>query len=281
MSPAEIWCNEAQERYVLAIPPGRLAEFSAMCERERCPFAVVGVTTGETRLVVSDSHFGNEPVNMDMDALLGKPPRMTRDVDRLPPLPVPFDATAVDLKEAAYRVLRLPAVADKSFLITIGDRSVGGLTARDQMVGPWQVPVCRRRGDPDVVSRLSRRSLRDRRARAAGGDRRARFGPHGRRRSADQPRRRRHRDARRRQAVRQLDGRRRLPRRGCPPVRHRAGGFRSSASRSVSRSRSARIRCRCAPAWRKRRRQRRKQVVSPLSLIVTGFARGAAMRAGR
>jgi phosphoribosylformylglycinamidine synthase len=139
MSPAEIWCNEAQERYVLAMAPGRLAEFSALCERERCPSAIVGVTTAETRLVVSDSHFGNEPVNMDMDALLGKPPRMTRAVDRLPPLTVPFDATAVDLQEAAYSVLRLPAVADKSFLITIGDRSVGGLTARDQMVGPWQV----------------------------------------------------------------------------------------------------------------------------------------------
>ncbi|SBT06959.1 phosphoribosylformyl-glycineamide synthetase [Candidatus Accumulibacter aalborgensis] len=140
MSPAEIWCNEAQERYVLAIAPGRLAEFSAFCERERCPFAVVGVTRSDGRLVVADTHFDNHPVDMEMDALLGKPPRMTRNVTHLPPLAVPFDATAVDLKEAAYRVLRLPAVADKTFLITIGDRSVGGLTARDQMVGPWQVP---------------------------------------------------------------------------------------------------------------------------------------------
>jgi phosphoribosylformylglycinamidine synthase len=140
MSPAEIWCNEAQERYVLAIAPSRLAEFSALCERERCPFAVVGVTTHEKRLLVADSHFGNHPVDMDMDALLGKPPRMTRTATHLPPLCVPFDATEVDLKEAAYRVLRLPAVADKTFLISIGDRSVGGLTARDQMVGPWQLP---------------------------------------------------------------------------------------------------------------------------------------------
>ncbi len=141
MSPAEIWSNEAQERYVLAIPPGRLPEFKAMCERERCPFAVVGVATDDNRLRVTDRHFGNNPVDMDMEALLGKPPRMTRDVVHLPSPAVPFDPTSVELKEAAYRVLRLPAVADKTFLISIGDRSVGGMTARDQMVGPWQVPV--------------------------------------------------------------------------------------------------------------------------------------------
>jgi phosphoribosylformylglycinamidine synthase len=141
MSPAEIWSNEAQERYVLAIPPSRLPEFAALCERERCPFAVVGVATDDNRLTVADRHFSNNPVDMDMDALLGKPPRMTRDAVHLPSLSVPFDAGSVDLKDAVYRVLRLPAVADKTFLITIGDRSVGGLTARDQMVGPWQVPV--------------------------------------------------------------------------------------------------------------------------------------------
>ena len=140
MSPAEIWCNEAQERYVLAIAPGRLPEFTALCERERCPFAVVGATTGDQRLIVADRHFGNDPVDMDMEALLGKPPRMTRTATHLPPLTVPFDSTTVELREAAFRVLRLPSVADKTFLITIGDRSVGGLTARDQMVGPWQVP---------------------------------------------------------------------------------------------------------------------------------------------
>ena len=141
MSPAEIWSNESQERYVLAIPPSRLPEFEAMCERERCPFAVVGKATDDNRLVVADRHFGNDPVDMDMDALLGKPPRLTRDVARLPGAEIALDATTIDLKDAAYRVLRLPAVADKTFLVTIGDRSVGGMTARDQMVGPWQVPV--------------------------------------------------------------------------------------------------------------------------------------------
>lgn len=141
MSPAEIWCNEAQERYVLAIPPSRLPEFEAICARERCPFAVVGVASDDDRLVLSDRHFGNKPVDMDMEALLGKPPRMTRDVVRQPSVSVPFDPTDVTLKDAVYRVLRLPAVADKTFLISIGDRTVGGLTARDQMVGPWQVPV--------------------------------------------------------------------------------------------------------------------------------------------
>ena len=141
MSPAEIWCNEAQERYVMALPPSRLEEFAHLCERERCPFAVVGQTTAENRLIVADRHYDNNPVDMDMEALLGKPPRMTRDVVHLPPVVVPFDPTSVELKDAAYRVLRLPAVADKTFLISIGDRSVGGLTARDQMVGPWQVPV--------------------------------------------------------------------------------------------------------------------------------------------
>ena len=141
MSPAEIWSNEAQERYVMAVPKSRLPEFQAFCERERCPFAVVGVATDDNRLIVADRHFGNNPVDMDMDALLGKPPRMTRDVTRLPTVDVPFDPTSVELKEAAYRVLRLPAVANKTFLISIGDRTVGGMTARDQMVGPWQVPV--------------------------------------------------------------------------------------------------------------------------------------------
>ncbi|MDR1710092.1 MAG: phosphoribosylformylglycinamidine synthase [Candidatus Accumulibacter sp.] len=141
MSPAEIWSNESQERYVLAIPPARLPEFGEICLRERCPFAIVGVTRDDGRLIVADEHFGDTPVDMDMAALLGKPPRMTRDVARRPGFAAPFDTRAIDVKEAAYRVLRLPAVADKTFLVTIGDRSVGGLTARDQMVGPWQVPV--------------------------------------------------------------------------------------------------------------------------------------------
>ncbi|MBK7134686.1 MAG: phosphoribosylformylglycinamidine synthase [Rhodocyclales bacterium] len=141
MSPREIWCNEAQERYVLAIAADRLDEFRAICERERCPFAVLGEATADGRLVVSDSHFGNDAVDMDMQVLLGKPPKMTRDVARRARQLPPFDAAAFDLKEAAFRVLRMPSVAAKHFLITIGDRTVGGMTARDQMVGPWQVPV--------------------------------------------------------------------------------------------------------------------------------------------
>jgi phosphoribosylformylglycinamidine synthase len=140
MSPMAIWCNEAQERYVLAIAVEQLDVFAAICARERCPWAAVGETTAERRLLVTDRMFDNAPVDMPVEVLLGKPPRMTRTAsriaragDELPP--------AIDLREAALRVLRLPAVADKTFLVTIGDRSVGGLTARDQMVGPWQVPV--------------------------------------------------------------------------------------------------------------------------------------------
>ncbi|MBP8195259.1 MAG: phosphoribosylformylglycinamidine synthase, partial [Azonexus sp.] len=138
MSPAEIWSNESQERYVLAIPPNRIGEFQAMCERERCPFAVVGEATGDGHLTVTDAHFGVNPVDMEMEALLGKPPRMTRDVTSQPSTFVPFDAVSIELKDAAYRLMRLPTIADKTFLISIGDRSVGGMTARDQMVGPWQ-----------------------------------------------------------------------------------------------------------------------------------------------
>src|SRR5574343_559499 len=141
MSPAEIWSNESQERYVLAIPPGRIDEFRALCERERCPFAVVGEATGDGHLTVTDRHFNVNPVDMEMEALLGKPRRMTRDVTTLPSSFVPFDAVSLELKDAAYRLMKLPTIADKTFLISIGDRSVGGMTARDQMVGPWQVPV--------------------------------------------------------------------------------------------------------------------------------------------
>jgi len=141
MAPREIWCNEAQERYVLAIAPADLDAFREICERERCPFAVVGRATADHRLVVADPAFGNEPVAMDLDVLLGKPPRLTRDVRRLARTLPPLDLAGLTLREAAYRVLQLPAVADKTFLVTIGDRSVGGLCARDPMVGPWQVPV--------------------------------------------------------------------------------------------------------------------------------------------
>ena len=141
MSPVQIWCNEAQERYVLAIAPADLEHFRAICERERCPFAVVGEATDDGMLTVSDPVFANKPVDMELAVLLGKPPRMTRNVTHVKRELPAFDAAAVDLKEAAYRVLRMPAVADKTFLISIGDRTVGGMTARDQMVGPWQVPV--------------------------------------------------------------------------------------------------------------------------------------------
>ncbi|MEW5786373.1 MAG: phosphoribosylformylglycinamidine synthase [Pseudomonadota bacterium] len=141
MSPREIWCNEAQERYVLAVAAKDLPRFKALCERERCPFAVVGKASRDGQLVVTDRHFKNAPVDMPMDVLLGKPPRMTRNVKHVAPTLKPFTAAGLNLKEAAYRVLRHPTVANKSFLITIGDRTVGGFTARDQFVGPWQMPV--------------------------------------------------------------------------------------------------------------------------------------------
>ena len=141
MSPLQIWCNEAQERYVLAIAPKDLERFRAICERERCPFAVVGTATADGQLQVHDRVFNNNPVDMEMSVLLGKPPKMLRDVKRIVREGQVFDASGLDVREALYRVLRLPTVADKTFLISIGDRTVGGMTARDQMVGPWQVPV--------------------------------------------------------------------------------------------------------------------------------------------
>ncbi|AAZ96582.1 phosphoribosylformylglycinamidine synthase [Thiobacillus denitrificans ATCC 25259] len=141
MSPREIWCNEAQERYVLAIPPARLAEFRAICERERCPFAVLGEATEANHLLVTDTHFDNAPVDVSLDVILGKPPRMTREVAHQQALPAPLALDGIELRDAVYRVLAMPGVASKMFLISIGDRSVGGLTARDQCVGPWQVPV--------------------------------------------------------------------------------------------------------------------------------------------
>jgi phosphoribosylformylglycinamidine synthase len=141
MSPREIWSNESQERYVLAISPDDIDGFSAICARERCPFAVLGTASDDGRLVVSDRYFSNTPVDMEMKVLLGKPPKMTRDVSRRAVHLPPFEVTELDLGDAALRVLRNPAVASKRFLITIGDRSVGGLIVRDQLVGPWQMPV--------------------------------------------------------------------------------------------------------------------------------------------
>ncbi|MFM9911956.1 MAG: phosphoribosylformylglycinamidine synthase [Methylophilaceae bacterium] len=141
MSPKELWCNEAQERYVLAVLPEHVELFKQLCERERCPFAIVGVATEQKHLTVADSHFDNKPVELDLSVLLGKPPKMTRDVQRQSRQLPAFDYSEISVTEAAQRVLRLPGVADKTFLITIGDRTVTGLVARDQMVGPWQVPV--------------------------------------------------------------------------------------------------------------------------------------------
>jgi phosphoribosylformylglycinamidine synthase len=141
MAPKEIWSNESQERYVLAIAPGDLTLFQALCERERCPYAVVGTATEERQLKLIDPEMGNAPVDMPMDVLLGKPPKMQRDVHHVQNEFPAIDLTGIQLDEAAKRVLLLPTVGDKSFLITIGDRTVGGMTVRDQMVGPWQVPV--------------------------------------------------------------------------------------------------------------------------------------------
>ena len=141
MTPREVWCNESQERYVLAIAAESLAEFDAICRRERCPYAVLGPATDDGRLVVRDPVFGNEPVDMQLEALLGKAPKMLRDVRRARPDRRRIDLSDVELSEACYRVLRHPTVANKTFLISIGDRTVGGLCARDPFVGPWQTPV--------------------------------------------------------------------------------------------------------------------------------------------
>jgi phosphoribosylformylglycinamidine synthase len=141
MSPLQVWCNEAQERYVLALRADRLDMFGRLCERERCPFAVLGTATADLELVVDDSLLGNRPVAMDLPVLLGRPPKMTRNVRRLLRTLPPLSLERVELKDAALRVLRLPAVAGKTFLISIGDRTVGGLCSRDPFIGPWQVPV--------------------------------------------------------------------------------------------------------------------------------------------
>jgi phosphoribosylformylglycinamidine synthase len=140
MSPVEIWCNEAQERYVLAIAPESVDSFTAICERERCPFAIVGEATEQLHLTLNDEEFDNQPIDLPMDVLFGKAPKMHRDVTSADTVKKPVDITD-SVNEAVDRVLSLPAVADKTFLITIGDRTVGGLVNRDQMVGPWQVPV--------------------------------------------------------------------------------------------------------------------------------------------
>jgi phosphoribosylformylglycinamidine synthase len=141
MSPLEIWCNESQERYVMAVAPENLDLFDALCRRERCPYAVIGEATEAHHLELGDSYFDDKPVDLPMEVLFGKPPRMHRSVARSSFTKPIFDSTKIDLHDAIRRVLRLPSVGSKSFLITIGDRTITGLVARDQMVGPWQVPV--------------------------------------------------------------------------------------------------------------------------------------------
>ena len=141
LAPKEIWCNESQERYVMAVRADAMDRFRALCERERCPFAIVGVATDEPRLILDDPTGGDRPIDMPMEVLLGKPPRMERDVRRVERRGQPLTLGGVTLEQAAFDVLRHPTVASKRFLVTIGDRTVGGLSHRDQMVGPWQVPV--------------------------------------------------------------------------------------------------------------------------------------------
>lgn len=141
MSPMAIWCNEAQERYVLVIDKKRRSEFITICERERCPYSLVGNLDSSKNLTVTDRHFDNKPVDIPMEVLLGKPPKMVRKVRRIIPKAQSLNLNGLQLEEAIDRVLRFPAVADKSFLIHIGDRTVGGLSVRDQLIGPWQVPV--------------------------------------------------------------------------------------------------------------------------------------------
>ena len=141
MSPLEIWCNESQERYVMAVAEADMERFDTICRRERCPYAVIGEATEEHHLELADSYFDDRPVDLSMDVLFGKPPRMHRSVTRSSFTKPIFDSQRIDLDDAVRRILRLPSVGSKSFLITIGDRTITGLVARDQMVGPWQVPV--------------------------------------------------------------------------------------------------------------------------------------------
>ncbi|EPJ52709.1 MAG: phosphoribosylformylglycinamidine synthase [Osedax symbiont Rs2] len=141
MSPLGVWSNESQERYVLAVQPEHMSLFADLCARERCPYSVVGEASAEDHLTLGDQYFQNKPVDLPMNVLFGKPPKMHRSVQRIEYAVEAFDTSAIEMDEAVVRVLNLPAVASKSFLITIGDRTITGQVARDQMVGPWQVPV--------------------------------------------------------------------------------------------------------------------------------------------
>lgn len=141
MTPLEIWCNESQERYVMSVAAEDMPVFEAICQRERAPFAVVGEATQAPHLTLNDAQYDNQPIDMPLDVLLGKPPKMHREVSSATAPAQELDRTGITIKDATQRLLALPAIAEKTFLITIGDRSVTGLVARDQMVGPWQIPV--------------------------------------------------------------------------------------------------------------------------------------------
>ncbi len=141
MSPLEIWCNESRERYVLAVAADQLPLFDELCRRERAPYAVIGEATEEQHLTLSDTHFDNQPIDLPLDVLLGKTPKMTRDVTTRKAAGKALDRQGIIVAEAVNRVLHLPAVAEKTFPVTIGDRTVTGMVSRDQMVGPWQIPV--------------------------------------------------------------------------------------------------------------------------------------------
>ncbi|MCL9669698.1 phosphoribosylformylglycinamidine synthase [Citrobacter sp. MNAZ 1397] len=141
MSPLEIWCNESQERYVLSVAADQLPLFDELCRRERAPYAVIGEAVAEQHLTMSDSHFDNQPIDLPLDVLLGKTPKMTRDVQTRKAAGEAIDSRNISIADAVNRVLHLPSVAEKTFLVTIGDRTVTGMVSRDQMVGPWQVPV--------------------------------------------------------------------------------------------------------------------------------------------
>ncbi len=261
MSPMEIWCNEAQERYVLAVDDKQLETFRALCERERCPYAVVGEATEAQHLVLEDGYFRSNrnlttdealaermatPIDMDLGVLLGKPPKMQRDVQPSSSASCErFKTKGLDLKEAAYRVLRLPTVANKTFLITIGDRTVSGLVCRDQMVGPgrcrwptWRSPPAATRATPArpwpwASARRSRCINAAASGRMAIGEALTNLAAA---RIAETPGR---------EALRQLDGARRPSGRRRRAVRHGArGGAWNCVRRSAFRFRSARIRCR-------------------------------------
>ena len=141
MSPLGIWCNEAQERYVMAVSPDSMALFENICQRERCPYAIVGESIKDKKIILSDTHFGVNPIDLPMSVLFGKPPKIHKDAKSAPLLSKPYDFSEIPLEEAILRVIKHPTVASKSFLVTIGDRSITGTVVRDQMVGPWQIPV--------------------------------------------------------------------------------------------------------------------------------------------